>query len=177
MAIDNSGNVFVTGPSYAGDSYDYTTVNIARQFLSCRMRSISSREFWSTEACQIFFEQHQRIDIPVGRAAIIEVDGTASPEPVTKFRFRTEAFTTGFPLAGFGYSIELYNFVTQNWEVFERPASAIDRGEVVEITANPERFIEPGTRRMRSRLSWLGHALLFPNWSSQIDQTIWLIDR
>ena len=132
---------------------------------------------------ELFSSDNQRMDIQQRPPFIIsdphvrlQVEGTATPHPVKKLTFRAEAHTTAIPLSSVTYKIELYNFVTQTWEVFVRPASNSDAVQDVEITVDPERFIEAGTRKVRSRLSWRAYALT-PNWGGKIDQTVWITVR
>jgi len=176
IAIDSATNVYITAGSQF-PFYDYSTVKYSQASAAFPASfMIVEGERRSGGLSDLFTSNDRRIDIQAAPAIIVEVTGTAGPGPVNRLRFRVEALSTGSPIIGVRYRIELYDFVSQSWEVFERPASSIDRGEVVDITEKPERFIDPGTRRMRSRLSWSGPEVLFPNWASQIDQTIWLID-
>ncbi|MCH8273991.1 MAG: hypothetical protein IH851_04305, partial [Armatimonadetes bacterium] len=50
--------------------------------------------------------------------------------------------------------------------------------EVVEIviTSNPSRFVEPGTRQVKSLMTWKAAAFsFFTGWNVGTDQTIWAI--
>lgn len=71
--------------------------------------------------------------------------------------------------------VELFNFQTQTWEqVNTRTATTSDQRITVQITTNPQRFIEPGTRRMRAKISYkeAGIVLVYP-WQARVDETYW----
>jgi hypothetical protein len=104
------------------------------------------------------------------------VEGTSPTQTATSFTFRFEASTTGAPAGNVRQTLDMFNFQTNAWEqVDARGASSADAVVEVTITSNASRFIQAGTRLVRSRMSWFDRGVVAPNWLVRIDQTRWTI--
>ncbi|MCH8274851.1 MAG: PD40 domain-containing protein [Armatimonadetes bacterium] len=106
----------------------------------------------------------------------IEVTGTSPTETPSELRFRFEGIASRQFIQR---RILLYNYVTQSYEELHVGFAATS-DEVIEIviTSNPSRFVEPGTREVKSLMTWRAAAIsFFTGWIVGIDQTIWRITR
>ena len=104
----------------------------------------------------------------------IEVVGTSPTESPSELRFRFEGMASRNLIER---RISLYNYVTQSYEELHVGFAATS-DEVIEIvvTANASRFVEPGTRQVKSLMTWKAAAFsFFTGWNVGIDQTIWRI--
>ncbi|MCH8275668.1 MAG: hypothetical protein IH851_12865, partial [Armatimonadetes bacterium] len=89
----------------------------------------------------------------------IEVVGTSPTETPSELRFRFEGTASRDLIQR---RISMYNYVTQSYEELH-VAFAATSDEVVEIviTSNPSRFVEPGTRQVKSLMTWKAAAFSF----------------
>ncbi|MBA3726341.1 MAG: hypothetical protein H0W86_07780 [Armatimonadetes bacterium] len=104
----------------------------------------------------------------------ITLHGTVGQPSPTMLGFQVESNTS---VSNAEIRIALYNFQTASYEVIERhPTSTTDTVEHVNVTNNPSRFIEPGTRNVRARLSYkaLGAVFVYP-WFARIDRVRWIL--
>ena len=104
----------------------------------------------------------------------IEVTGTSPTETTSELRFRFEGMASR---AFIERRISLYNYVTQSYEELHVGMAATS-DEVIEIvvTTNASRFVEPGTRQVKSLMTWRAAAIsFFTGWNVGIDQTIWTV--
>ncbi len=68
----------------------------------------------------------------------------------------------------------MFNFDTNQYEeVSRRTSTTTDRVTEVTIAVNAARFIQNGTRLMRSRISWRDLGVLNLSWVARIDETTW----
>lgn len=95
---------------------------------------------------------------------------------VSELRFRLEASATGL---GLGQEIQFWNYSEWRFErVHVQAATTADSVVEVVVTNNPNRFIDPATRRMIARLSWAPDAFeTAGTWSVRIDQAYWVAVR
>ncbi|MCH8274225.1 MAG: YncE family protein [Armatimonadetes bacterium] len=110
------------------------------------------------------------IDPPVQ----IEVAGTSPTETPSELRFRFEGMASRNLIER---RISLYNYVTQSYEELHVGFAATS-DEVIEIvvTSDPSRFVEPGTRQVKSLMTWKAAAFsFFTGWNVGIDQSVWTI--
>jgi photosystem II stability/assembly factor-like uncharacterized protein len=111
-----------------------------------------------------------RADAPI-QVVADAVSPFASP---TSLSFTLEAAAS---LPGLTQRIELYNFATGAYEVMDARAVTVSDSTVV-VTAEGTlgRFVEPGTRRMRSRLTWRPLATDLPRlWNARLDYVVWIV--
>ncbi len=101
------------------------------------------------------------------------IEGTAPNETAGDFRFREEGHVS---ITGLRQRLDLYDFdAAQYLEMDSRPAPTIDL--IVGINgASPNRFIEDGTKKVRSRVRIKPDGPIFTNtWRLYLDQAYWLI--
>ncbi|HXH59837.1 MAG TPA: hypothetical protein VNI20_00615 [Fimbriimonadaceae bacterium] len=97
--------------------------------------------------------------------------GTDTP---TEIGFLLEAHANTPNLA---QKIEFFNYVTNSYEAVDtRQATTKDSITHVHITTNPSRFIEPGTHKVQTRVTFKasGPVLLYP-WRVSVDRANWTI--
>ena len=103
----------------------------------------------------------------------VVVESTSPVESPAALSIRVEASVL---LEGPIQWIDLYDFEVDDWErVDERLATQDDSVVEVTITESPERFIEPGSRNLRTRVSHYDPGLTFAGWIARIDQVQWRI--
>jgi hypothetical protein len=74
------------------------------------------------------------------------------------------------------FRIQFFNFQTGQYETpYERESSTEDTYAIAYSVGDHQRFVEPGTRKVRARLTCraLGPVLAFP-WRCEIDRAIWM---
>jgi len=104
----------------------------------------------------------------------LRVDGTAPIETATQLKFRVEGHSTGIPISAVLEVIHMFNFDTGQYEeVSRRPSTPSDRVTEVTIAVDAARFIQSGTRLMRSRVSYFDIGVFSPAWVARIDETTW----
>jgi len=99
---------------------------------------------------------------------------TATPSGL-QFTLESKVNTAGMLLQ----RIELYNYVTQGFEVVDaRAPTTYDQVVVVTVSGDPSRFVNPTTREMQAQLSWKATGLVgfFP-WTVGIDQAVWTVGQ
>ncbi|MCH8275554.1 MAG: hypothetical protein IH851_12270 [Armatimonadetes bacterium] len=75
--------------------------------------------------------------------------------------------------------IELFNYTTGLWVLMDEREATITDSEVEVIAqGNLSDYVEPGTNRVKARVSWkeAGPILSYP-WRARIDRTVWKITR
>ncbi len=96
---------------------------------------------------------------------------------LSELKFRLEASVTASPASSVMQQIELYNHLTNTWEIVDsRSTSATDL--VVEVTpsGNPNRFVQAVTGRVDARISYYDPGTLFSfGWQSRIDHVLWTV--
>ncbi|MEX2244741.1 MAG: YCF48-related protein [Fimbriimonadaceae bacterium] len=111
-----------------------------------------------------------RADAPI-QVIAEAVSPVASP---TSLSFTLEAAAS---VAGLTQRIELFNFATGAYEAMDARAVTVADSTVV-VTAGGAlgRFIEPGTRKMRARLTWRRFASDLPRtWNARLDFVVWSV--
>jgi len=111
-------------------------------------------------------------------AVQIEVTGTAPPVgPLQSLRFRVESATT----AGnnvIRQNILLWNFDSQEYDlVDQRFIGLADTTAAVEISQNPDSYIEDATGEVRALIQHVGILFSLPAiWTAGIDQAMWSVE-
>jgi hypothetical protein len=106
----------------------------------------------------------------------ILVSGQSPTETPTWFSFSIEGNATS---ANLQQLIYLLNFDTLDWELMHAgQTSSQDHTIQVDGTGDLSRFVEPGTRLVRSKITYrqTGPSLLFP-WTVRIDKAHWIIPQ
>ncbi|MCH8275038.1 MAG: SBBP repeat-containing protein [Armatimonadetes bacterium] len=182
LALGGGGTVYVTGFS-EGFGTDFVTIKFEPVPVVVLPKSFTILRglLLSGGLPDLFFSDDSRL---VVRTAVfapsveppvqIEVVGTSPTESPSELRFRFEGMASRDLIQR---RISLYNYVTQSYEELH-VAFAATSDEVVEIvvTSNVSRFVEPGTRQVKSLMTWKAAAFsFFTGWNVGIDQTIWKI--
>lgn len=106
----------------------------------------------------------------------LEVLGTAPQGSVTELKFVVEAHVNQ---GNIQQRIALYNYQTNAYEQLDaRAGTTTDSIVEVTVATNAGRFIEPNTREMKSKVSYIttGPVFSYP-WQARVDQTIWRITQ
>ena len=105
----------------------------------------------------------------------IQVEANAPAGVVTELRVRAETSVTAIPAGSINRQIQLFNYTTNLWEqVHSAAATSADSEVEVFVTSNPQRFIDPATRRMRMRLNFtVVGPLGGVNWQAKLDRADW----
>ncbi|MCH7905482.1 MAG: hypothetical protein IH944_13080 [Armatimonadetes bacterium] len=128
---------------------------------------LASDDSWMTVLPGITLNQAER------QVQLIVV-GTSPTETPSELRFRVEAHAE---INNIGQWIELWNYDNNSYEQVDfMIATMVDSIVEVIITVDPERFIQAGTKEMKSKVSYkeAGIVLSFP-WLISFDQTVWTI--
>ena len=106
-------------------------------------------------------------DAPV-RLLLEATSHTATPSSMT-FRYEGQASATAIQRR-----VEAYNFSTAQWMSVNTGASTTSDESVAVNIANPTQFVQPGTNKVRVRLSFIanGPVFAFP-WTARIDRAVW----
>jgi hypothetical protein len=104
----------------------------------------------------------------------IMVEGFAPQGTVQSMRFVCETATS---VAGQTQRIELFNYQTQQWMLYdERTTTATD--SVIEILIGnlpPQQFVHPSTRRVRARIGIFAAPTAPKSWNVRVDQAVWYV--
>ncbi|MDQ2986132.1 MAG: hypothetical protein M3R13_05355 [Armatimonadota bacterium] len=77
------------------------------------------------------------------------------------------------------HSIQFYNFESGQFEtLYQRFGSTVDTYALASATGDVSRFVEPGTRRVRAKMTYrvLAPVFAYP-WRVEIDRGIWMISQ
>ncbi|MBL1150160.1 MAG: choice-of-anchor B family protein [Armatimonadetes bacterium] len=101
-------------------------------------------------------------------------ESVAPSESPHMFTFALEASVN---TPGLAQRIELFNFATNSWETLDsQTASTTDATRVVNIASNRSAYVEPGTRKVRAKVSY---SAVGPtsgaSWVAQIDRVTWTL--
>jgi hypothetical protein len=78
--------------------------------------------------------------------------------------------------SGLVQGIDLFDWSAGSWvQIDVRPATLVD--QVVDVpVADPGRFVEPGTRRMRAQVRFKPNGpMLGGRWAARIDRVAWTV--
>ncbi|MGI9517110.1 MAG: PQQ-dependent sugar dehydrogenase [Pirellulaceae bacterium] len=110
----------------------------------------------------------QQIDIIVQA-----IGNTATPGELS---FRLECKKIGGPVGDVIQSIELFNYVTNEFEFIDiRPSENIDTPVEITIADNVTRFVNPATREITAYLKWRSQSFSGDpfTWSIEVDEAVW----
>lgn len=102
----------------------------------------------------------------------VQLDGTSANRTATNVKFTLEA---GVNQGNIGQMIDLWNWNTNAYEqVDTRAASTLDSTVVVDITTNPQRFVNSTTGAVRAKVSFksTGPVFSYP-WQARMDYVKW----
>jgi hypothetical protein len=102
----------------------------------------------------------------------VVVTGVAPGGGLAGLAVTVESQCSAAPSSAILQTVELFNWSANR---FERIGERTPRTSDATITlwaggGNPGRFVEAGTQRVRTRLSWFDRGALAPNWAVRIDQ-------
>ncbi len=102
------------------------------------------------------------------------LDGTSPIDTLSQLKFVIESAAS---LQNIGQRIELYNFSTGRYELFDAHAiSTVDAVTTITVSANASNYVESGTGALRARVGYKAVGPIFTSsWLIDIDQTIWKI--
>ena len=122
-----------------------------------------------------YFTVQNAYNVSRTNAPIQVIAEAASPvASPTSLSFTLEAAAS---VTGLAQRIELFNFATGAYEVMDaRNATVQDSTVVVTAEGALGRFIEPGTRKMRARLTWrASESSLSLSWNARLDFVVWSV--
>jgi hypothetical protein len=102
------------------------------------------------------------------------IETIAPTNNILTLKFALEASVSA---ANIVQKIELYNFSTNRWVVFDtEPATQTDSVVNVIVTQNPAQYVNAANHRLRAKVSYrpVAGVLAFP-WSAGMDQTVWTV--
>jgi hypothetical protein len=105
----------------------------------------------------------------------VRIDGTSPVATIATMRLRVVTSTSGAPASAVTQVIQMFNYSTNVFETVDtRQGTASDNVILINPTGDPNRFIEPGTRRVRIRVRWFDPGTLFSfGWVGRINQVNW----
>lgn len=104
------------------------------------------------------------------------ISGTSSLSQPSQLSFEFEAQSDLSPSGQVSQRLELFNFVTGQWvQVDQRFATLEDSITSLTISSNAAQYVQPGTKRMRARLTWFGGMQFSRTQGSKIDQCNWWV--
>jgi hypothetical protein len=105
--------------------------------------------------------------------AQIVVESTSPIEGVGELTFTVEGGATA---AGLNQTIQLFNFQTNAYEDLDTRAASVGDSVVTRTPAgDPNRFIQPGTRKMRTRVVYALANAAPRSWRIEVDQVKWSV--
>jgi hypothetical protein len=176
IEFDSDGALWVSAISeaLAVIQYPSATVVLPSQFTVTRGARTSGGlpDLFFSDDSYLNVEARRATEIAAASVEIV-VEGVAPAASASSLRFTLEAASSGFPVR---QRIELFNFQTNQWEQLdERNSTFGDSTVEVTVTANPSRFIQPGTRLMRARIGYHDRGVTFVSWGARYDLTKWQV--
>jgi outer membrane protein assembly factor BamB len=182
-----SGNVAYTGSTILGQdvnneySYVYAfnvgsePLAVAPSAMTIVNGSVSSGGVGQLAASD---DLYLALDRVFGSSATPEIqtviEGVASRQANAALTIKVEAHATHL---GASQRIEAYNFAAGAWDTLDTvnlPQSDLVR--TATISTEPNRYLEPGTRKLRVRLSYTQSSRSLRTWGVRIDQVQWTVD-
>jgi hypothetical protein len=106
----------------------------------------------------------------------VELTGTSPLLQPTQITLKLEAQSDLYPLGEVSQRIEMFNFTTSQWVIVDqRFATAADSVVSYSVNSDAGRFVEPGSKRMRARLTWIGGTGRKLQQGAKIDQFCWWV--
>ena len=102
------------------------------------------------------------------------LNGTAAAETASRFTFNIVVGTNSDVLEE---NLYLFDYQANTWQlVYSGACFTSDHPITIDQTNNMSRFIQPGTRELRAKMTWKAFApvLSYP-WHSWIDQAYWVV--
>ena len=107
----------------------------------------------------------------------LETETAVQNAPLQAMTFELEANAN---TPGLSQYIELFNYLTNDYELFDVSAASFSTDSTVVVTATGDlsRFVESGTNQMRARTGWqaTSFTLLFP-WTVNVDHVSWTVTQ
>lgn len=106
-------------------------------------------------------------------SAAVETWTEASAQSATEITLSVESRSTGLPCR---QTVELFDYQAQRWVVLDtRLVGDSDQRLMLDVSANATRFIQPGTRQLRARVSAQDWGISLVGWSYHIDRVNWIV--
>jgi hypothetical protein len=104
----------------------------------------------------------------------VQVDGTTGIPSPSSLRFEVTAQASS---ANLGQRVELYNFQTGNYDSLDfRNATTTDTTVSVNVTSGASNYVEPGSGRVRAKLSYKPVAPVpGTSYSASLNRTSWVV--
>lgn len=110
------------------------------------------------------------LSTPVAR---VTVEGLASSITATSITF---SLTSGTTNGGGTQKIELFNYVTNAWDVVDsEPLPISDTAYNITVTSSPSKYVNQSNRHVKARVSAFKANLPALNWVVRLDKTNWII--
>nr|MBA3725160.1 S8 family serine peptidase [Armatimonadota bacterium] len=98
----------------------------------------------------------------------LQAEGTAPDLPFNRVQILLEAAASTDNVM---QTVHAFDFVNGTWvQVDSRPATTTEAFTVVNITDNPSRFVQAGSRTIRARVSFYNQGAPVPTWTTTVDQ-------
>lgn len=184
--VFSDGNLQVSASYLLGDGNDFglvvTTIDVVDPFGRKLLDGMEAGG--SLSDASISDNVYYELDpVPTSNPAKQIVDlillGESSESNPSSFAFRVEAAMSGGPEGDVIQTIELWNEVTQQWELQDsRPVTSADTTVHVTPTGDVTRFVHPLTDEITARVRWTSPEFSGAtfDWSIDIDLVNWLID-
>ncbi|HWP31342.1 MAG TPA: hypothetical protein VNK96_06430 [Fimbriimonadales bacterium] len=158
---------FLLGITTGGKSNDVFPITFTIEKGTLKSGSLVDLWYSDESKMQILPQPGALRDPPV----VLVVESVAPSSNVLSLSFTLEASVTR---EGIDQKIELYNFQTQKWDTFDtRSATTTDSSVTVTVGSNPLKYVETGSRKIRSRVSWKWS--FTSRFTTRVDQTMWKI--
>jgi subtilisin family serine protease len=101
-------------------------------------------------------------------SAQLQAEGAAPNMTFNRLQLLVEGSASA---SGVMQKVEAFDFVANAWVQLDlRDATTADSFAVVNVTSNPSRFLQSGTRILRARVSYLDAGTGVASWTAKVDQ-------
>lgn len=138
------------------------------------LRSGGLAEVLASDDAKFIVDQRPQFS-PALANAEATVTGTCAAQTVGSLVLNVEVASNGLPGSSVLQRVQAFNYSTGLWDLIdERNPSMADQVLTLAV-ANPNQYIEAGTRQMRARVGWYDRGTLAPAWFGATDRLTWTI--